>query len=143
MSVPQNVPQRELITFYGQTTSGTLSGVITLNSDMLYATTSGIQPAKGTKLKIWEFRVTGMAATVVVTFQKTSGGTTVVHNALTHAQTSGNSVPALIIPLIRPIVIPSIAGTEFIQVGWNQGALLSNFGPTNVEFDAEFEAGSI
>src|SRR5271157_2696938 len=133
--------QREIITFYGATTSGTLSGIVTLNSDLLYTSTSGIQPPMGVNLKIWEFRITGPAATVQIIFTKTSGGTPVVHNALFNGQqttVSGctTSIPPLIVPLERPIVIPSLQGTEFIQAAWTQN---SSYGPTNVEFDVEFE----
>ena len=137
--------QREIITFYGVTTSGATSGIITLNSDLLYTSTSGIQPPQGVNLKIWEFRITGRAATIQIVFTKTSGGTPVVHNALFNGQqtlASGftNSIPALIIPLERPIVIPSLQGSEFTQAAWTQN---SSFGPTNVEFDVEFEDGMI
>jgi len=138
-----NNPPRDLMTFQGTTVSGTLSGIVTLNSDYLYATTSGIQPPKGVKMKIWEFRITGQQVTVQVMFTKTSGGTPQVHDAFMSTYVSGNSTPALIIPLERPIVIPSLAGTEFVQIAWNAGILTSNYGPTYIEFDAEFESGMI
>ena len=135
-----NDRQKDLMTFYGTTVSGTISGIVALNSDYLYTTTPGIQHPKGTNLKIWGIRVTGPAATVQIVFTKTSGATPAIHNALQHTWLSGLSTPATILSLDRPIVIPSLAGTELVQAAWTQ---TSSPGPTNVEFDVEVADGMI
>ena len=124
-----------LMTFAGATLSGVTSGIISLNSDLVYGPVSSISLPKGLQMKIWGIRVSGSQITVARNFAKTYSG--ILVSSVLHGTVAFNPTTAspMFLEKNRPVIVQGVAGGETINLTYAQ---LSTPLPSFVEMDVEF-----
>ena len=121
---------KELLTLRMVTDGTETTGTFEADHPLFYEAVSSIVIPKGQKLKIWGVRVSGADASVSINTKMTSSSDAKV--LFTHSQdVSVNS--SMNLANIKPIVVPSILGTELVTFTWAQDTAAITYFEVDVE----------
>ncbi|MEM0261751.1 MAG: hypothetical protein QXN17_03755 [Nitrososphaerota archaeon] len=109
----------ELLVLRGETTGTDTSGVINLDSDILYTTVNYVMIPKGIKCRIWFKKISGEGETLF-TLQYTSDVTTPQPIWRDIQQEKLSSKGEISIEKRRPLVLRGLTGKEAFRITYTQ-----------------------
>lgn len=126
----------ELLVLRGETTGTDTSGVVRLDSDVLYTPVEYVRIPKGLKAKVWFKKVSGEGETLF-TLQYTDDVTATSPAWRDVQQEKLASKGELSIEKRRPLVLRGFTGREAFRVAYTQPVAAKAYVELGVEFDED------